>query len=95
MYDTLERDFLTAVENLQEDQCGKCLMLCGEKGCEWVLAVDRGGRGLDISKGLKGKVVGNHDDAARVEWGETADHYCDEIRHHKPLWTIKDEGKRT
>ena len=78
-YAELNLDFITAVSDLEPNQCGTCLQICGDHGCDAVLAVDKGGRGLDLSTGLKGRVIGPHDDWGRVTWKPIDSQYCSGI----------------
>jgi hypothetical protein len=72
----LDLDLITAVEGLDASDCGACLQVCGDYGCEYVLAVDQGGDGLDLSTGCSMYVIGNDDGRGYATWEEVDESYC-------------------
>jgi hypothetical protein len=80
-WDSLDLSLITAVQGLTTDQCGTCLLVCGAEpnACAYILAVDQGGRNLDLSTGISGHVIGTTDGVAWAEWEPVADEYCSHI----------------
>ena len=75
----LNLNFITAVEGLQQSECGTCLQVCGSSGCVFALAVDRGGDGLDLSTGCSTNVIGNSDSRGYAEWQAVDSTNCNGI----------------
>jgi hypothetical protein len=67
-YDSLDLNRITAVQDLSQHECGTCIHVCGAAGCANVLAVDRGGIGLDLSTGISVSVIGNKDGRGHATW---------------------------
>ncbi|KAI9782586.1 MAG: hypothetical protein M1839_004830 [Geoglossum umbratile] len=80
-WDSLDLSLVTAVQGLTKDQCGTCLLVCGAEpnGCEYILAVDRGGRNLDLSTGISWHIIGTTDGIAWAEWQPVPEVYCSHI----------------
>ena len=58
------------MQNLSPGDCGTCLEVCGAAGCADVLAIDRGGRGLDLTTAAKARVLGAGNDIGEASWRE-------------------------
>ncbi|KAH0542430.1 hypothetical protein FGG08_003185 [Glutinoglossum americanum] len=75
-YDSLNLNLITAVQSLTQAECGTCLEVCGSAGCANVLAVDKGGVGLDLSTGISKKVIGNNNGRGNAKWKPVAKAKC-------------------
>ncbi|KAI9772857.1 MAG: hypothetical protein M1840_008739 [Geoglossum simile] len=78
-YDSLDLSRITAVQGLSHRECGSCLRVCGAVGCANVLAVDRGGIGLDLSTGISESVIGNKDGRGHAAWKRVDKEACNGI----------------
>ena len=58
-YDLLDLNRVTAAEKITPEDCGSCLQVCScDSGkCGFYLAIDMGGRGLDVSIGSYGDLM--------------------------------------
>lgn len=75
----LNLDLITAVEGLDFSDCGACIQVCGDSGCENVLVVDSGGSGLDLSTGCSINVIGNNNGIGYATWEQVDNGNCDGI----------------
>ena len=73
---SLDLSRVTAMEHLALSDCGTCLEICGAAGCADVLAIDRGGKGLDLSTGAKARVLGAENDIGEATWREVDQARC-------------------
>ena len=80
---TLNLNRITAVQDLTQNQCGTCLEICGSGGCITMLAVDRGGRNLDMSTGVSKGIIGTNDGIAEAKWRVVPSKRCQGIRHKR------------
>ncbi|KAI9786954.1 MAG: hypothetical protein M1839_005185 [Geoglossum umbratile] len=87
-YDSLDLNRITAVQDLTRSECGTCIRVCGTVGCANVLAVDRGGIGLDLSTGISERVIGNKDGRGRATWKKVDKSAC------KGIWDGRMFGKK-
>jgi hypothetical protein len=80
-WESLDLSRITAVQGLTTDQCGTCLLVCGAEAnaCAYILAVDRGGRNLDLSTGISGDIIGTTDGIAWAKWQPVSGEYCNHI----------------
>jgi hypothetical protein len=70
---------ITAVQQMTKSECGKCLQVCGSSGCQYVMAVDKGGDGLDLSTGCSINVIGNNNGRGYATWHDVSSSYCNGI----------------
>ncbi|MCJ1420636.1 hypothetical protein MMC32_006995 [Xylographa parallela] len=75
-YPQLDLARVTAMETATPTDCGTCLRVCGAAGCQEVLVIDKGGRGLDLSTGARDAVLGAGQDVGWAEWGVVDSMFC-------------------
>ncbi|MCJ1335860.1 hypothetical protein MMC09_001134 [Bachmanniomyces sp. S44760] len=92
-YSSLQTDAIAAVEGLSKGDCGTCLKVCGAVGCVTLLAVDQGGRGLDISTGAQYGVLGADNDIGEASWEEIDREMCQGIWNGNMYGTEEPVGK--
>ncbi|KAJ1922107.1 hypothetical protein IWQ60_006612 [Tieghemiomyces parasiticus] len=82
-YASLDLTRITAVQNLDiGSDCGKCIKVINgadESKFAYVLVVDKGGRGLDVSTVTYQEVFGQSTDPAQASWSEVNASYCSGI----------------
>ncbi|BFZ61836.1 hypothetical protein YB2330_002913 [Saitoella coloradoensis] len=76
-YTSLNLNYVTAVQPIDASTCGSCLKVCGSTGCRYFLAIDKGGRGLDVSTGGAIEVFGQNTDPAPAEWEVVDPGFCE------------------
>ncbi|MCJ1393010.1 hypothetical protein MMC18_005882 [Xylographa bjoerkii] len=78
-YPLLDLTRVTAMETATSTDCGTCLRVCGAAGCQDVLTIDKGGRGLDLSTGARDTVLGAGQDIGWAEWGVVDGGFCEGV----------------
>ncbi|KAJ1980116.1 hypothetical protein H4R34_002574 [Dimargaris verticillata] len=82
-YASMDITRITAVQAMDKSSgCGKCLKVVnGEDDSKWayVLAVDTGGKGLDVSTVIYKEIFGQDTDPAPASWSAVDDKHCADI----------------
>ncbi|KAJ1770985.1 hypothetical protein LPJ74_002676 [Coemansia sp. RSA 1843] len=87
-YADLDITRITAVQQMNKaTDCGQCVKVTNANDPSryvYVLAVDTGGRGLDLSKPAFGKILNIDDGVGAAEWGPVDSSYCAGIWSNSP-----------
>ncbi|KXN65261.1 hypothetical protein CONCODRAFT_13214 [Conidiobolus coronatus NRRL 28638] len=80
-YSKLDLNRVTAVEGLNKSQCGACLKVTNPTSNNevYVLVIDMGGKGLDLSESSYTKLFNTTDQPLRAEWETVDNSFCDGI----------------
>lgn len=72
----LDLSRITAVQDLTPDQCGTCLRIAGGGSAVYVMAVDRGGAGLDLNRDSFMALFGEETGMFQASWEPVASFHC-------------------
>ncbi|KAJ2449879.1 hypothetical protein EV183_004644, partial [Coemansia sp. RSA 2336] len=79
-YAQLDMTRITAVQQIDTtSECGQCIKVCNANDPSkfvYVLAVDKGGRGLDLSKPSFGKLFNIDDGVGPAQWSPVDNSHC-------------------
>ncbi|KXN65263.1 hypothetical protein CONCODRAFT_13216 [Conidiobolus coronatus NRRL 28638] len=80
-YDKLDLTRVTAVESLDKSHCGACLKVANptSKNEVYVLVIDMGGRGLDLSESSYTSLFNTTDHPLRASWQPVDNSFCNGI----------------